>query len=95
MAMSIIKTHKTKGEIITARCGVHVKEILHRVSELEKVSMSDVITKSVVEYHRRHYSDILKAEKELFGRRSSGRGDLSTKRKQYLREMLGGKHSHN
>ena len=65
--MSIIKTHKTKGEIITS---------------------------PKPEYHRRHYSDILKAEKELFGRRSSGRGDLSTKRKLYLREMPGGKHSH-
>ena len=93
--MAITKSHKTKGEIITARCGVHVKEILHRVSELEKVSMSDVITKSLVEYHRTHYSDILKAEKDLFGRCSSGRGDLSIKRKQYLRGMLGGKHSRN
>lgn len=95
--MSTAKLHETKEEIITARCGTHVKEILHLLSQVEDVSMSDIVAKSLLEYHRRHFPNksFLQTEKEIFGRYSSGRGDLSTKRKDYLKEILGGKHSHN
>lgn len=95
--MPIIKSHNTKEELITARCGTHVKEILHLLSQSERLSMSEVIAKSILEYHQRHFPNksFLEAEKQLFGRYSSGKGDLSTKRKQYLKELLSGKHSHN
>lgn len=95
--MSTAKLHETKEEIITARCGTHVKEILHLLSRVEDVSMSDIVAKSLLEYHRRHFPNksFLQTEKEIFGRYSSGRGDLSTKRKDYLKEILSGKHSYN
>lgn len=95
--MPTTKSHKTKEEIITARCGSRVKEILHILSRSEDLSMSDVIAKSIIEYHQRHFPNqsFCKEEQELFGKYRSGKGDLSTKRKQYLKEMLSGKHSHN
>lgn len=95
--MSTTKSYKIKEEIITARCDTHVKEILHLLSQSEDLSMSDVIAKSILEYHKRHFPNksFLETERELFGRHGSGKGDLSIKRKQYLKEMLSGKHSHN
>ncbi len=95
--MSITKSHKTKEEMITARCGSDVKEILQLLSQSEHLSMSDVIAKSVLEYHRKHFPNesFLETEQKLFGRYSSGKGDLSVQRKQYLKEMLNGKHRHN
>ena len=95
--MPILKSHNTKEEIITARCNAHVKEILHLLGQSEHLSMSDVITKSILEYHKRHFpgQSFSEEEQELFGRYSSAKGDLSINRKQYLKEMLGGKHSRN
>lgn len=95
--MSDIVAHKNKEEMITARCDVRIKKILLLLSKSERLSMSDVIAKSVFEYHQRHFPDqsFFKEEQKLFGRYSSDKGDLSIKRKQYLKEMLGGKHSHN
>jgi len=95
--MPITKAHSTKEEIITARCDTHVKEILHLLSQSERLSMSDVIAKSILEYHKRHFPDqsFFEEEQELFGRYSSSKGDLSINRKQYLKEMLSGKHSRN
>lgn len=95
--MSAIKTHKTKEETVTARCDTQVKEILRLLSQAENLSMSDIIAKSILEYHKRHFPNkaFLKTEKQLFGKYGSGKGDLSTKKKQYLKEMLSEKHSHN
>ena len=95
--MSITKPHDTKEEIITARCNTQVKEILHLLSQSGRLSMSDVITKSILEYHKNHFpsQSFFKEEQELFGRYSSSKGDLSTNRKQYLKEILRGKHSRN
>ncbi len=95
--MLTVKLHKTKEEIITARCDTHVKEVLHLLSRSEDLSMSDVIAKSILEYHRRHFPNksFLETEQKLFGRYSSGKGNLSIKRKQYLREMFSGKRRHN
>lgn len=36
----------------------------------------------------------LAKERKLFGRYSSGKGNLSIKRKQYLKEIIDGKHRH-
>lgn len=97
--MSTIKSkaHKIKKETITARCDVHVKEILQLLSQSEGLSMSEVIAKSILEYHRRHFPNksLLERERALFGRYGSGKGDLSIKRKQYLKEIVSGRHSHN
>ena len=95
--MPITKLHTTKEEIITARCDTHVKEILHLLSHSERLSMSDVVAKSILEYHERHFPDqsFCKEEQKLFGRYGSGKGDLSMKRKQYLKELLGEKHRSN
>ena len=95
--MSITKSHSTKEEIITARCGTQVKEILHLLSQSERLSMSAVIAKSILEYHKRRFPDqsFSEEEQKLFGRHGSSKGDLSVNRKQYLRKMLSGKHSRN
>ena len=95
--MSITKPHTTKEGIITARCDTHVKEILQLLSHSERLSMSDVVAKSILEYHERHFPDqsFCKEEQKLFGRYGSGKGDLSMKRKQYLKELLGEKHRSN
>ena len=95
--MSITKSHNIKEEIVTARCNTQVKAILHLLSQSERLSMSDVIAKSILEYHKRHFPNksFFAEEQELFGRYSSAKGDLSINRKQYLREMLSGKHSCN
>ncbi len=95
--MPVIKSRNTKEGIITARCNTNVKEILHLLSQSERLSMSKVIAKSILEYHKRHFPDqsFFEKEQELFGRYGSSRGDLSVNRKQYLKEMLSGKHSRN
>ena len=95
--MSIAKSHNAKEKIITARCDSHVKEILYLLSRSERLSMSQVIAKSILEYHKRHFPDqsFFEKEQELFGRYGSSKGDLSVNRKQYLRKMLSGKHSRN
>ena len=95
--MPAINPHNTKEGIITARCDIHVKEVLHLLSRSERLSMSKVIAKSILEYHKRHFPDqsFFEKEQELFGRYGSSKGDLSVNRKQYLREMLSGKHGRN
>lgn len=95
--MSINKSHNAKEEVVTARCDTHVKEILYLISQSMRISMSDVITKSILEYHKRHFPDhsFFEEEQELFGRYSSSKGDLSINRKQYLKEILTGKRSRN
>lgn len=90
------KFSKPKEETITARCDAHVKKTLHLLSQSENLSMSEIIAKSILEYHKRHFPNqsFFEVEKELFGRYDSGKGDLSTKRKQYLKEKLSEKHSY-
>lgn len=95
--MSNASLHRNKKEMITARCDARTKTILVLLSKSERLSMSDVIAKTVLEYHQRHFPNqsFLKEEQRLFGRYSSNKGNLSIERKHYLKEMLGGKHSHN
>jgi len=86
---------KIKDETITARCGNQVKKILHVISLRENVSMSEILSKSVMEYYKRHFSDkdLYKHEVELFGKYGSKKGNLSIKRKKYLKERLNAKYS--
>ena len=71
--MLITKSHNTKEGIITARCDTHVKEILHLLSHSERLSMSDVVAKSILEYYQKHFPNqsFCKEEQGLFGRYSS------------------------
>lgn len=94
--MTMAKSNNLKREIITARCNIHIKEILNLLSQSENLSMSEIMAKSILDYYKRHFPNksLLETEKELFGRYSSGKGDLSIKRKQYLKEILSGKYSH-
>ncbi len=92
--MSLAKSKDEKTELVSARCNSQVKNVLARLSQTEHLSMSEIITKSILEYYRRHFPNqsFLQTEQELFGRYNSGRRDLSIQRKQYLKEVLGAKH---
>ena len=94
--MTVAKVNNTKEEIISARCNTYVKEVLDIQSQSEDLSRSEIMAKSILEYHKRHFPNksFLETERKLFGRYGSGKGDLSIKRKQYLKEILSGKHSH-
>ncbi len=91
--MTIAASINTKKEIISARCNTHVKEILDVLSRTENLSVSEIVSKSILEYHKEHFPNksLLETERNLFGKYSSGKGDLSIKRKQYLKEILSGK----
>lgn len=94
--MPITETKQTKKEIITARCDTRAKEILNLLSKTEHLSRSEIITKSILEYYRKYFLNrsLVEKEREFFGRFGSAKGDVSIKRKQYLKEILGGKHRH-
>lgn len=92
----MVLTNNVKKEIISARCSPQVKEMLNLLSQAEQLSMSEAITKSILEYYQQHFSSqsLLETEGELFGRYGSNKGDLSIKRGPYLKEILNEKHSH-
>jgi hypothetical protein len=92
--MYMHKAHENKDNVITARCDRRVKELLMLVSRSEGLSMSDVIAKSVVEYHQNHFPGqaLFVREQGMFGKYGSGKGDLSVGRKKYLKEKLDAKH---
>ncbi|MBI5554306.1 MAG: transcriptional regulator [Elusimicrobia bacterium] len=94
--MIMIRSSQAKKEIISARCNIQAKEILNLLSRSENLSRSEIIAKSILEYYQRHFPDksLREKEKKLFGRYGSRKGDLSINRKHYLKEILGGKHSH-
>lgn len=84
-----------KTDKLTARCNPYIKELLVIISAAENESMADVLAKSVVEYYMYHFPGQAFVEKEqaMFGKYSSGKGDLSEKRKQYRKELVYAKHS--
>ena len=94
--MTTTKSHKNKEEAITARCGGETKKYLQLLSRTENISMSEIVSRSIKEYYKRHFPDrsFFKEEKRLFGRYGSELGDLSVNRKKYLKEKLRAKHSH-
>ncbi len=79
---------------ITARLKGASGRKLRLLCKLEGVSITDVIKESLEEYFDRHVPSAAPYEigKNLFGRFSSGRGDLSINRKKYLRKKLREKH---
>lgn len=94
--MTTTKKHKNKEKVITARCDDKTKKFLYLLSRTENISMSEIVARSIDEYYKRHFPDrsFFEGEKRLFGRYSSGVGDLSFNRKKYLKEKLRAKHSH-
>lgn len=91
----MIKSIERKTNLLTARCSTHVKEALAVLSRTEHLSKSEIISKSVLDYYERHLpQNLSEVEQKLFGRYSSGKKDLSTNRKKYLKEILLEKHSH-
>lgn len=94
--MSFDKSKPEKTEIISARCDAQVKGILDLLSQTENLSMSEIISKSLIEYYQNHFPNqsFLEMEKELFGRYSSGKKDLAVSRRKYLRKTLHEKHGH-
>lgn len=96
--MSLANSKPEKTEIISARCNAYVKNILNLLSQTENLPMSEIISKSVIEYYQNHFPNqsFLEIEKELFGKysSSSGKRDLSVKRRQYLKDTLHERHRH-
>jgi len=95
--MAILNRKKRKEENISARCYPDIKEMLHFMERATALSESEVVAKSIREYYHRHFpqEDISKVEAQLFGKYSSGKRDLSSRRKKYLKEKLREKHKHN
>lgn len=94
--MSFAKSKFEKTEIISARCDARVRNILNLLSQTENLPMSEIISKSVIEYYQNHFPNqsFIEMEKELFGKYSSGKKDLSVNRKKYLKDLLHEKHGH-
>jgi hypothetical protein len=92
--MGSAESRREKTALLSARCDVHVKDVLRRLSRTERLSMSMMISKSILEYDQRHFPSqaFLETERTLFGRYASGKGDLATNRKSYLKELLRAKH---
>jgi len=95
--MAILNRKKRKEENISARCYPDIKALLHFMERATVFSESEIVAKSIREYYQRHFSqeDLFKVEAQLFGKYSSGKRDLSSKRKKYLKENLHEKHKHN
>lgn len=91
-----ILNRKRKEENISARCYPYVKKMLHFIQHSTNLSEAEIVAKSIREYYQRHFSQegLFKIEAKLFGKYSSGKGDLSSKRKRYLKEKLREKHKH-
>lgn len=94
--MDLAKSRPEKTELISARCNANVKSILNLLSQTENLPMSEIISKSVIEYYQNHFPNqsFIEMEKELFGKYSSGKKDLSVNRKKYLKDILHEKHGH-
>jgi len=95
--MAILNRKKRKEKNISARCYPDIKAMLHFMERATAFSESEIVAKSIREYYQKHFAqeDLSKAEAQLFGKYSSGKRDLSSRRKEYLKEKLREKHKHN
>ena len=85
---------RTKKELITARCSTAVKQTLAELSKRERISQSEIITKSIIEYQYRHINRamLLNEEQALFGKYGSNKKKLSVNHKKVFKGILNGKH---
>jgi len=83
-----------KSATISARCLPIVKKRLKILTETEHLTESEIISKCVLEYFKRKFSnkEQLDEEEKFFGRFSSKKGDLSVNRKKYLKDKVHAKH---
>jgi hypothetical protein len=82
---------------ISARLDDTVITKLETISQLEGISKSKIIAKSIIEYFNHHVPTDTPYElgKNLFGQTKSDKKDLSTNRKKYLKERLNAKYRNN
>jgi len=80
---------------VSVRLDPDLEQQLARVSEQTGVSKSQIIKQSLIAYLQVAAKPQTPYElgKDLFGREGSGKGDLSTRRKEYLTEILRAKHA--
>ena len=81
---------------VSARLKENIDKKLHLLCEIEGLSITKVIEESIDEYFHRHYpvDSPYDIGRDLFGRCSSGKGDLSINGKKYLKKKLREKHKH-
>lgn len=79
----------------TVRLNDDIETKLSMLTEIEKVSKSDVIKKAIAEYYESHYQEHTPYElgADLFGKHGS-EDDLSQNYKSILKGKLNEKHSH-
>ena len=82
---------------ISARLEDNITSKLEIISEFEGVSKSKIIAKSIIEYFERHIPRNTPYEigKSFFGKHQSGKVNLSSNRKKYLKEKMHEKYCHN
>ncbi|MEA3506033.1 MAG: ribbon-helix-helix domain-containing protein [Elusimicrobiota bacterium] len=75
---------------ISARLKKNIDKKLHQLSEIEGVTITKIIEESIEEYFNTHIPVDTPYEKgkDLFGKYSSGRDDLSVAGKSYLKKKL-------
>ncbi|MEW5693076.1 MAG: transcriptional regulator [Candidatus Hydrogenedentota bacterium] len=79
---------------VSARLDDSILNKLNLISQIEGLSKSKIIAKSISEYFKRHIPDNTpyKIGELLFGKYQSGKSDLSSNRKKYLKEKLNEKY---
>jgi len=85
--------------MISVRLDNQLKKLLEQTAQDKSISKSQIIKESLI-----HYFNMLKQEQkqktpyelgsDLFGKYSSGKGDLSTTYKQKLKDKINAKNSH-
>ncbi len=75
--------------MITFRSDKNFESALNKAAKTEGISNSDLIRKSVREYISKQYKpNAFEIGEHLFGKHSSGQGNLSTDRKEILKAKL-------
>lgn len=80
--------------MISLRIPEEMEKKLDSVARSEGKSRSEIIKQSISDYLSKKENSLTPYElgKDLFGADSSEKGDLSTNRKKYLKEMIKAKH---
>ncbi len=81
--------------MISLRIKPELEKNLSFFAETKGKSRSEIIVESIIEYLKNHSTERTSFElgKDLFGKYSSGKTDLSRNRKKYLKEKISQKHA--
>ena len=75
--------------MITLRLDPNLDQIVNNAAKSLGLTKSELVRKSLVEYITKlNKQDAWEAGQDLFGRYASGKGNLSTKRKDILKEKI-------